>query len=404
MKEHSTHQSVNLHEGNTVRARSLSRRLRSAVAAVLVPLSACGWPALAVQGSPIVVASISSLEGAEASPESIAAARAYFDLVNATGGIQGRHIEYRVIDDKMDPELARKAVTQLVKDTRVVALAGGSSVLACGVIAETLAQADLYDIPGGAVDTACFQSSHIMPVNAGPYASTYNAMTFARQALKKTHLCAVVPQIPGEPDDYVPTATQWHKQHGGAKPAFFRYEVDAPLSNLAASAALAPCEAVVFVGPEGAGIAWVKVFRARSPKTPIILMTTSYASRTMNELAGMGDGIYSMAEFDPWSDRSLSSIDWRQLMLKSKLPLSSLSQGGYLAAQLLVKQLLTIRGSITRASVSEALRAMPAWNSGMTHRPLKVDARGHHELNRSGLPMQLQNGRWQIAHSSWVTR
>jgi branched-chain amino acid transport system substrate-binding protein len=160
---------------------------------------------------------------------------------------------------------------------------------------------------------------------------------------------------------------------------------------------------MVFVGPENAGMAWTKVFRPLWPRTPIVLMTTSYASRTASELARMGDGIYAMAEFDPWSASSLASTDWRRLMLKKKLPLSSLSQGGYLAAQMLVRQLFTIRGAITRTTVSEALRAMPAWNSGMTHMPLRVDARGNHELNRSGLPMQLQHGRWRIAHPTWIT-
>jgi branched-chain amino acid transport system substrate-binding protein len=132
-------------------------------------------------------------------------------------------------------------------------------------------------------------------------------------------------------------------------------------------------------------------------------MTTSYATKTANELASMGEGLYAMAEFDPWSVSSLASTDWRRTMLNKRLPLSSLSQGGYLSAQLLVRQLFSIRGDINRRSVSEALRNMPAWDSGMTHRPLRVDGRGQHELNRSGLPMELQNGRWRIAHPSWVT-
>jgi branched-chain amino acid transport system substrate-binding protein len=167
---------------------------------------------------PIVVASISSLEGADSTAEGVAAARAYFDSINQAGGIQGRPIEYRVIDDRMDPEVARQAMAQLVRDTRVVALAGGSSVLACGVNAKALAQADLYDIPGGAVDAACFRSSHILPVNAGPYASTHNALTFARTVLKGAQLCALVPSVPGEQDEFVPAAERWHRQLGGRSP------------------------------------------------------------------------------------------------------------------------------------------------------------------------------------------
>jgi branched-chain amino acid transport system substrate-binding protein len=182
-----------------------------------------------------------------------------------------------------------------------------------------------------------------------------------------------------------------------------KYPLESSLEQLANSSALTACDATVFVGPEASGIAWVKAFRPVRPKTPIILMTTSYATKTANELASMGEGLYAMAEFDPWSVSSLASTDWRRTMLNKRLPLSSLSQGGYLSAQLLVRQLFSIRGDINRRSVSEALRNMPAWDSGMTHRPLRVDGRGQHELNRSGLPMELQNGRWRIAHPSWVT-
>lgn len=362
-----------------------------------------GFAQTSTPGKPIVVASISSLVGADSTAEGVAAARAYFESINEAGGIRGRPIEYRVIDDRMEPEVARKAMAQLVRDARVVALAGGSSVLACAVNAEALAQADLYDIPGGAVDAECFRSSHIVPVNAGPYASTYNALTFARTVLKSAQPCAVVPSIPGEPDDFSPTVARWHSQSGGTKPALVKYPLESSLEQLANSSALTVCDATVFVGPEASGIAWVKAFRPVRPKTPIILMTTSYATKTANELASMGEGLYAMAEFDPWSVSSLASTDWRRTMLNKRLPLSSLSQGGYLSAQLLVRQLFSIRGDINRRSVSEALRNMPAWDSGMTHRPLRVDGRGQHELNRSGLPMELQNGRWRIAHPSWVT-
>lgn len=353
--------------------------------------------------TPIVVATISSLVGVESTAEGVAAARAYFESINEAGGIRGRPIEYRVIDDRMDPDVARRAMAQLVRDTRVVALAGGSSVLACAVNAEALAQADLYDLPGGGVDAACFRSSHIVPVNAGPYASTYNALTFARTVLKRERLCVVAPRIPGEADDFSPVLTRWHGPSGGARPVLAPYPSESVLPALAASPAMAVCDATVFVGPEESGIAWVKAFRPLHPQTPIVLMTTSYATKTASELSGMNHGIYAMAEFDPWSASSLASTDWRRAMLKHRLPSSSLSQGGYLAAQLLVRQLFVVQGDINRRSVSQALRSMSAWHSGMTHAPIRVDGRGQHELNRSGLPMQLQQGRWRIAHPSWMT-
>lgn len=51
-------------------------------------------------------------------------AAAYFKYVNARGGVSGRAILYRVVDDSSDPGLALQATRQLVERDRVLAIAG----------------------------------------------------------------------------------------------------------------------------------------------------------------------------------------------------------------------------------------------------------------------------------------
>ena len=365
-----------------------------------------GLPALAnaqaVPPQPIVVATISSLYGSESTADGVAGAKVYFESINAAGGIRGRPIQYLVLDDGGDPDKAKKQLARLVTDGRVVALVGGSSDVECAANAETLARADLYNLPSGAVEKACYSASHILPTNAGPYTSVYNGMTFARSVLKKTAVCSVLFGTDGVEDDFSPVITKWNKDLGGTPSQVFRYDSEASMKAIATSASLQRCEALVFVGAEDSSIDWVKTFRPLRPQIPIVLMTPSYAHKTAQALKGFGDGIYSMAEFDPWSSSSLQVADWRQLMLNRKVPVSSLSQGGYIAAQLLVKNMFGIDGPITRKSVSDALRKMPPWDSGMTNSPLRVDASGRHEVNRSALPMKLDDGRWRIAHPTWI--
>ena len=52
------------------------------------------------------------------------AAQAYFDYVNANGGINGRKIDLRVFDDQYNPALAKKGTTQLILRDKIFAMYG----------------------------------------------------------------------------------------------------------------------------------------------------------------------------------------------------------------------------------------------------------------------------------------
>lgn len=55
----------------------------------------------------------------------VAGIKTYFDMMNATGGINGRRIQYIVRDDHGQPELAAKAASELVERDQVDYLFGG---------------------------------------------------------------------------------------------------------------------------------------------------------------------------------------------------------------------------------------------------------------------------------------
>ena len=83
---------------------------------------------------PIRIGSISTLSGGPAlfAPAGLAA-KAFFDEVNASGGIQSRKIEFLQEDDKGSPRFAAEAAEKLVGDPTVVAFAGGASLMECAV-------------------------------------------------------------------------------------------------------------------------------------------------------------------------------------------------------------------------------------------------------------------------------
>lgn len=54
-----------------------------------------------------------------------AGARAYYDMINAAGGIKGHKISYTVLDDEYKPATAQRQMRALVQRDRVFAIAGG---------------------------------------------------------------------------------------------------------------------------------------------------------------------------------------------------------------------------------------------------------------------------------------
>jgi branched-chain amino acid transport system substrate-binding protein len=312
---------------------------------------------------PIVVGAVSSLTGPGASDASVQAARLYFDAVNAAGGIQGRRIEYRVIDDQMSPPQAQRAATELIEDPRTVALAGGSSALECGVNQARYAQAGLFNLPGAGGDPACFSSTHIAPLNAGPYVATATALTFAHQVLRHERLCVVSPALPGMTEAFEQSVRNWAQRTQAPRPSLDMYQLGEPLTPLVQRVAARQCQAVVYTGPGGPAIEWVRASRKAMPQVPMVMLTPVYTSQAAKALENAGGDLYVMAEFDPWSSGSMQILNWRRLLVTNKIEPSSLSQGGYIAAQALVHTLKSMRGPITRASVSIALESMAPWTN-----------------------------------------
>jgi branched-chain amino acid transport system substrate-binding protein len=82
-------------------------------------------------GAPIKVGGIHGNAPPGDFSASTTAAKAYFDCVNANGGIGGRPIQYLVENDQWNPELAAQAAAKLLKDEKVVAIVGNGSFEEC---------------------------------------------------------------------------------------------------------------------------------------------------------------------------------------------------------------------------------------------------------------------------------
>lgn len=374
-------------------------RLRGVSLALGVSALLTALPAQAEPAKPIRIGALS----ASAFPESSQAARAYFDAINSAGGIKGRLIEYRSLQEGNTPRSAAQAAQDLINDPDVVALAGSSGLMDCPVNAASYASADLFSLQGASVAAECFTSSHTVPLNNGPYLGLANAVAFARDQLKSRKLCIALLDLPGMVPGYKKTLQAL--EASGQPPV----DVVAVLGPEADPGPMVKgfydqhCDAIVFTGHEPAVARWLQS-AAQFDMNAVnwLFLTPAYTDGIARLLKTSTARAYVMAEFEPWQSASLPMLDWKRLMRKAGLPLTSLSQGGYVAAQLLVKVLRRIDGPITRASVSQALREMPPTKHSFLGMPFHVGKGVAHAPNRTSLPMTLSEGYWHIASPVWL--
>ena len=372
-------------------------------------LFACGDAALAQQRAkptdkgPIKVGAISSIA---LFPEATAAVRAYFDTVNAAGGIRGRKLQLIVEDDKIEPETAARAARKLIETDEVVANVGSASALECAVNAPYYSDKKMISIQGTGVDPACFDSPNIAPVNTGPYVGTAVALKFLADVRKRSRICAVVvAYAPSQKPAFERVLGDWMKR-SGRKLNYSAIGI-APTDDLAVhikNALEVKCDGLVFTAIEPAVIAWVKAARAmKAEGIDWVFLTPAYTQNVADTLKTEGEGIYAISEFEPWSSRSGMLTDWRNVMTKGSVPLTSLSQGGYVAASVFVNVLRGIEGDISRESVTRAFKTLKERKVPLMGTPFSFGQAAQHNPNRAAVPVRLDAGKWVVAHFDYIT-
>src|SRR2546430_5002872 len=97
--------------------------MQKTIAALLGVLLATGLAAYGQSGT-IVLGQTADYSGPQSAPvkETTQAARAYFDLVNAQGGVNGRKIVLESLDDGFEPKRSVENAQKLIDEKHVVSL------------------------------------------------------------------------------------------------------------------------------------------------------------------------------------------------------------------------------------------------------------------------------------------
>lgn len=118
-------------------------------------------------------------------------------------------------------------------------------------------------------------------------------------------------------------------------------------------------------------------------------------------------GAFVPAEFAPYTvDGIAANDDWRGLMEKNNIPLTSFGQGGYLAATHFIETLKTIKGDVTRETVAAAFKAQTKpYENPMTGTPFIFGEGDSHSSNTAGWPIAIRPGStvWESAANDWMS-
>jgi branched-chain amino acid transport system substrate-binding protein len=378
----------------------------SAMSVVLIALSGCASanPDASAEG-PIKIGAVSSITGPAPFPEVPAAAQAVFDRVNADGGINGRQIELLSKDDGADPAQASQAARRLIDEDQVVAFVGSASLVECSVNATVFAQQGVVSVPGIGVEPACFASANIAPVNNGTIQGFSSLLFYASEVLGDTKVCPVILKSPGLTEPYLELIARWQQTTGSKSPLVdttVNFGDDPTPAILAARDA--GCDAVVFNANEPIAVAFMNTVKQQGLLDGVdwLTLTSAYSESVASQLQSQGTlGLYANSEFLPFSSDDSRLDSWRSTLTQAKVPLTSLSMGGFVSAEILVEVLKSIDGPITRESVTAAFKNMTEVTHPLLGMPFVFGSDTSHNPNRASQMVQATESGW-VTVSDWV--
>src|SRR6516165_12481600 len=105
-------------------------------------------------------------------------AKAYFDCVNANGGINGRPIKLYIETEQTNPAQIAADAKQLVQTDKVVGIIGNTSIIECSVDSSYWQKLGFYVIDSG-IAPECYSTPNSAAVNMGPRYSSDGAVQYA---------------------------------------------------------------------------------------------------------------------------------------------------------------------------------------------------------------------------------
>jgi branched-chain amino acid transport system substrate-binding protein len=352
-----------------------------------------------VTGDPINVGAIATATGGVDFSSSPKAAAAYFECVNDNGGINGRPIEYSYQDDALDPTKTAQLAAGYAADDSVVGLVGDATFIGCDVANAEYAKADLYSITGVGVPQACFSSSNIAPVNAGPRQSAIQLLQWLEQEGKADAVFQVGLNTQGN-GDWVAAGILEYAEANGIN--IVGTELSDPTESnwlpLIQKIKDSGATSVIIVDPGPITAAILAAVEQQDARGDIIWTCTAscYDAQFGSQIGAYWEGFIANSELQLVDAEGEDNELWKSVMdayAASDAPRDTFSQAGFLAAKMFTDALIELDPeNITREAVSQAVLGIKNYESDLLCRPWYYGEADEHNANHSTRTAEIKDG------------
>jgi len=313
-------------------------------------------------GTPIKIGAIVTKQPGTDFTDITNTVKAYYDCVNANGGINGKPIEYLPQPEQTDPAQIASLAKKLAESEQVVAIVGNISLIECAVNHKYW-ESKGYSVVSAGIAPECYSTPNVAAVNMGPrYSSDGAVQTLIRKGVKK--IAFVQSNVPGT--GYIE-----------AGPKLVAAAAKIPIASLKENVPIQDANSAALKAVQAAGEGGGVVLNFTPPEALKILQAAQ--RQGLQDRVKWGCSTPCNTDFladalgSAWNDKlfvnaelNLTNADgpdsqlYRDVLKQygPKIPLGSFSQMGFVMGAITTKALLTVKGDVTVESANAAIRAV----------------------------------------------
>jgi branched-chain amino acid transport system substrate-binding protein len=371
-----------------------------------VNTSQCGTkPGVKATGTPIPLGAIATNQPGTSFTDIPNMAAAYFDCVNANGGINGHPIKYYIETEQTNPAQIAALGKKLVQTDHVVGVVGNTSILECTINHAYWEKLGYYVVDSG-IAPECYSTPNSAAVNMGPRYSSDGAVQYALSQ----HVSKVVfdqSNVPGT--GYI-----------AAGPTALAAAAHTPIVNLTENVPISDANSVAIKEVNDAGPNGAVVLNFTPPEALVILQAaqklglenrvklwgcstpcdTDFLAKALGPK--WNNKLFVNAELTPATTTNTPTMNLYKAILAQygksvSGGIGSFSQMGFAEAEIMVHALESVQGSYTAASVNAALKGVSNFDTGMLCKPWTYGPYPMHIPNNTDYTVTPNNGTMVIA-------
>jgi len=379
----------------------------SASASASTATSSCGpKPGVKATGSPINIGTIDTHQPGTDFTDGPNYITAYFNCVNANGGVNGHPLKLFVQLDQTQPAQITAAAHKLIQSDHVVAIDGVFDLLECTLDASYWKQLGIYEMDAG-ISPECWSTPNSAAVNMGPRYSSDGAVQYAINTVKAKKIVFVQSNVPGT--GYI-----------AAGPAALAKASGVPITELTENVPISDANSVALKLVDEAGSDGSVILNFTPPEALVILQAaqklgledrvkswgcstpcdTDFLAKSLGPK--WNKKLFVNAEAVDADDHNGPEIQLYKAILAKYGQnvaggIGSFSQFGFLLAKFLVQALDKVKPPYTIASVNKAIVGIKDVKSEMLCQPWVYGHLALHIPNNADYTVTPNNGKMVTA-------